>query len=414
MRSGIMVETALDAKPVPVLVGFAPPAPQRRATVGFRIILLIPHIVFIMLLSIAAEMVVFISWFAALLLGRVPEPMFDFLSGVLRYTTRVIAYICLLTDQYPPFELDHTEYPISVAVAPTKLNRAAVFFRIVLIIPAYLVSAMVLIGLEVVGVFIWLIVLVTGTMPRSLYEAVAATVRYQTRFTAYMMLLTPVYPAGLFGDRAAVAMPPTLDLSASPPAADAVSAGPDAPSALADSPDGYLPPPPPIGLGASPTSPPRATRLVLSKAAKRVVGLFVALGVLTNVGTIALFVVSADEFVAIAKINRDYAQLRDSVNTFVESTKACGAVAALACVQQADTVWSGALTTFADQVHEITFPARAKAAAAKVEADARGVAAQLRRMATASTQEEYQSLVPAVQSQSTQFDVDYNSLAAQM
>ena len=48
----------------------------------------------------------------------------------------------------------------------------------------------------------WLIVLIAGRMPRSLHEALAATVRYHIRVTGYFLMLTARYPGGLFGDPA--------------------------------------------------------------------------------------------------------------------------------------------------------------------------------------------------------------------
>ena len=47
-----------------------------------------------------------IAWFAILFTGRFPRGMFEFVEGVLRWTTRVMAYaFVLVTDRYPPFRL---------------------------------------------------------------------------------------------------------------------------------------------------------------------------------------------------------------------------------------------------------------------------------------------------------------------
>jgi hypothetical protein len=79
---------------------------RNRVTVFFRYIMLIPHVIVLYLLSIAAAVVLFISWVAALFTGSVPAGMHNFLTGVLRWQTRVGAYALLLTDQYPPFSLN--------------------------------------------------------------------------------------------------------------------------------------------------------------------------------------------------------------------------------------------------------------------------------------------------------------------
>ena len=44
--------------------------------------------------------------FAVLITGRWPEGLRDFIVGVHRWAYRVQAYVFLLTDEYPPFQLD--------------------------------------------------------------------------------------------------------------------------------------------------------------------------------------------------------------------------------------------------------------------------------------------------------------------
>jgi hypothetical protein len=38
--------------------------------------------------------------------GRHPRGLYDLFVGVARWALRVVAYVALLTDQYPPFRLD--------------------------------------------------------------------------------------------------------------------------------------------------------------------------------------------------------------------------------------------------------------------------------------------------------------------
>jgi Domain of unknown function (DUF4389) len=69
-------------------------------------LLIIPHLIVLVFLAIAAYVVVFIAFFAILFTGRSPRGMFDFVTGVLRWTIRVQAYgHWLMTDRYPPFSL---------------------------------------------------------------------------------------------------------------------------------------------------------------------------------------------------------------------------------------------------------------------------------------------------------------------
>ena len=69
-------------------------------------LLVIPHFIVLFFLWIALLVVVIIAWFAILFTGRYPKGMFDFVEGVIRWGTRVVAYaFVLVTDRYPPFSL---------------------------------------------------------------------------------------------------------------------------------------------------------------------------------------------------------------------------------------------------------------------------------------------------------------------
>ena len=70
-------------------------------------LLAIPHYVVLVFLWLAAIVAVVVAWFAILLTGRYPRPLFDLVVGVARWSLRVGAYAFLLvTDQYPPFSLE--------------------------------------------------------------------------------------------------------------------------------------------------------------------------------------------------------------------------------------------------------------------------------------------------------------------
>ena len=70
-------------------------------------ILAIPHYIALAILSVLALFVLIVSWFAILITGRYPRPLFDYMVGVGRWYLRVTAYMFLLTtDKYPPFSLE--------------------------------------------------------------------------------------------------------------------------------------------------------------------------------------------------------------------------------------------------------------------------------------------------------------------
>jgi hypothetical protein len=253
---------------------------QRRLTIAFRIILALPHLVYVALVTIAALVAVVAGWVAALALGRLPGGLADFLARVVQYVARVNAYgYLLLTDRYPAFDLGRDDYAVSVDIPRgVRLNRAAVLFRIVLLIPAMIVVQLIGNGLFVVEFVAWLLALMMGRLPVPLFEAFAAALRYQTRFYAYAALLTSEYPRGLFGDRRSAPVPPYA-------APDAVPFGPPSTSEL----------PPPAAPPVTAPPRPRIRTLLLSRSAKVILGVVLALGAFWIAVNVAAVVSSEPE-----------------------------------------------------------------------------------------------------------------------
>lgn len=177
-----------------------PPERQRRWTVLLRALLLIPHYIVLIVVGIPVLVVMVIAWFAALVMGRLPAWCADFLGWYLEYSTLVTSYLFLLVDTYPPFESSSPDYPVSVKLAPGRLNRAAVLFRVILFIPAYLMTVFLSLGWQILALLFWLTVLILGRTPQPVFEASAAVIRYTMRAYAYFMMLTSAYPKRMFGD----------------------------------------------------------------------------------------------------------------------------------------------------------------------------------------------------------------------
>jgi uncharacterized protein DUF4389 len=81
-------------------------ANRNRLTTAFRIILVIPHVIVLVFLFLAAAICVLIAFFAVLFTGHWPDGLRDYVVNVMRWGLRVQAYFLLLTDEYPPFALD--------------------------------------------------------------------------------------------------------------------------------------------------------------------------------------------------------------------------------------------------------------------------------------------------------------------
>ena len=71
-----------------------------------RAIILIPHFLVLWLLGLVAGILILFSWIPVLINGRQAGVVYDIVGGYVRWTTRVYAYLLLMSGSYPPFRLD--------------------------------------------------------------------------------------------------------------------------------------------------------------------------------------------------------------------------------------------------------------------------------------------------------------------
>jgi hypothetical protein len=374
-----------DAQPeplAPALLAIAPPTRQSRLTVLVRLLLCIPHYIVLFAIGIAATVVLVIGWFGALFMGRLPYFAADFLSGYLQWQTRVAAYAMLLTSKYPPFAFGDEDYPVRVAVRPGRLNRFAVFFRSILLIPASIV-AVVLFGAEIplIAFVTWLIALVMGRLPGPVHQAQSAVLRYTTRLHGYQFMLTSAYPAGLFGDKPA---PPAF---AEPIVADPAWTGtpePDQPTTATTSTAGL----------------PAAWLLVLSRGAKRLLVGYLILGVLVIAAAIALDAYTGTFYVSFSRVNlvtneealhaiqSDLQPSSTALANYESRGEACHEQ--LSCLSALNRTLSSDLTTFASELSTVTVSgSRAAQALSALESVTTGFANAFANQATATTPQEF-------------------------
>jgi Domain of unknown function (DUF4389) len=188
--------TPASAPPHPVRVTTAEDDLTRnRLMVFFRILLVIPHYIWLTLWGIAALLVAIVAWFAALFTTRVPEEIHNFLSRFVRYYTHVYAFFFLTGGPFPGFAGAPGSYPVDVEIDPRAVqNRWKTGFRIFLAIPAVFVSG-ALAGTLFIAAFLgWFASLFTGRMPRNLRQAQILALRYNAQLSAYGFLLTDRYP----------------------------------------------------------------------------------------------------------------------------------------------------------------------------------------------------------------------------
>jgi hypothetical protein len=92
---------AFTAPEYPVQVELHPDGPLNRLAVLFRIILAIPAIVVASVVAAGWSALAFFSWLVVLILGRMPEPLFEATAAIVRYSMRLAAYFLMLTPAYP-------------------------------------------------------------------------------------------------------------------------------------------------------------------------------------------------------------------------------------------------------------------------------------------------------------------------
>jgi hypothetical protein len=90
----------------PMDLEIAPPAPQSRLTILFRIILAIPAAIVAYVLQQVATIVAILAWFYALFTGKANKGMRDLQAYCLRYQAQTHSYLLLLTQRYPSFSDD--------------------------------------------------------------------------------------------------------------------------------------------------------------------------------------------------------------------------------------------------------------------------------------------------------------------
>jgi hypothetical protein len=168
---------------------------RSRLTVFFRLLLAIPHFVWLALWRIAAWIAGVIAWFAALFRAHVPGGLHEFLARYVRYQVHVYAYVSLAADPFPAFG-GGEGYPIDVEIAPAReQSRLTVFFRLLLAIPALVISGVMNYLIEILAFFGWFVCLALGRMPEGMRNLLAFTIRYHAQTQAYCSLVTPQYPS---------------------------------------------------------------------------------------------------------------------------------------------------------------------------------------------------------------------------
>ncbi|MFC1905802.1 DUF4389 domain-containing protein, partial [Chloroflexota bacterium] len=181
-----------------------------RLTTFFRIFVAIPILIILGLIvgtsgswnngnwstQLAAGGLLFLPViFMLLFRKKYPKWWFDWNLAITRFSTRVWAYLSLMTDVYPSTDEEQSvhidiEYPDAAT-----LSRGLPLVKWILAIPHLIVLICLFIAVDVVIIIVWFAILFTGRYPRQLFDFVVDVYRWSLRvFTYAFLLVTDKYP----------------------------------------------------------------------------------------------------------------------------------------------------------------------------------------------------------------------------
>lgn len=205
---------APDGTPHPIRLVVADDLRRSRLTVFFRLLLALPHLVWLTVWTVAALLAAVASWVATLLRGQSPAVLHRFLAAYVRYSTQLFAYLFLAANPYPAFD-GAGGYPVDVELdPPARQSRWKTGFRMPLALPALFLLAVLTGGpggggssgdeawlyasaggvAWAVAFLAWFACLARGRMPRGFRNLLAYVLRFSAQVSGYLFLLTDRYP----------------------------------------------------------------------------------------------------------------------------------------------------------------------------------------------------------------------------
>lgn len=160
----------------------------------------IPHLVMLLIFSIWAGILSFISWWVILFTGTYPQNFFDYQVKLMRWGARVGASLNNLTDESASYGLEGSSESVTLEVPyPESLSRGTLILRTLFgLIYVGIPHGICLYGRLIASVFVqfiaWWIVLFTGEYPENMFNFVVGTSRWMNRVSLYMGYMSDVYP----------------------------------------------------------------------------------------------------------------------------------------------------------------------------------------------------------------------------
>jgi len=179
-----------DAYPLSFDVDY-PDRELNRLTTAFRIVLAVPVLLLAALISNSIGILFLPPLVLILFRQKYPRWWFDWNLMILRFLSRVEAYLLLLGDEYPSSDEEQAVHlEIDYPDAKAGLNRWLPLVKWFLVIPLLVVLVFLHLAATIVAVIAWFAILFTGRSPRGMFDFVVGVFRWSLRVVAYAFALT--------------------------------------------------------------------------------------------------------------------------------------------------------------------------------------------------------------------------------
>ena len=144
----------------------------------------------------AAGLLIFAPAVMIIFRQKYPRWWFDWNRELQSFSNRVVAYLALMTDQYPATDEEQTVHlDYTYPDVGRDINRWMPIVKWFLAIPHYIVLFFLSIGAFFAVIFAWFAILFTGRYPRGLFDYVEGVLRWHNRVVGYAFaLVTDRYP----------------------------------------------------------------------------------------------------------------------------------------------------------------------------------------------------------------------------
>ena len=183
-------------EPYPVRFDIAYPDGLSRWKTLLRAFLILPVLLMLSLIQYFTQLGSLIGFTTVFWRKKYPMWLFSGMAGSFGYVARSSAYWLLLTDKFPSFSPEESPVTLEFDDPPSgQLSRWRVFFwKLVLLIPHFIVLAFLMIAVFAVTVIAWFGILFTGNYPRGLFQFVVGIQRWYWRTIGYFMSFNDRFP----------------------------------------------------------------------------------------------------------------------------------------------------------------------------------------------------------------------------